>query len=99
MAVKAEKKILGKGDLVDLISEKTKFSKKDSSLALNAILSAIEDQLAKGNNVRLIPFGAFEVRHRNSRAGRNPRTGKKIKISERNVPAFKPGKGLKDAVK
>ncbi len=93
------KQILGKGELIDLIAEKTKFSKKDSGLALNAMLSAIEEQLSKGNSIRLIPFGAFEVRQRGARTGRNPRSGEKIEISERKVPAFKPGKALKDAVK
>ncbi|MCD4785585.1 MAG: HU family DNA-binding protein [Candidatus Eremiobacteraeota bacterium] len=99
MAVKTKKKVLGKRDLVEEIAKKADISKKDANLALNVILESIGEQLAKGNTVRLIPFGSFEVRHRKSRMGRNPRTGDEIKISARNVPAFKPGKALREAVK
>jgi len=99
MVVKAKKKILGKGDMVDLIAKKAEMSKKDAMVALNAVLKSIEEKLSEGHTVRLIPFGSFEVRERKGRVGRNPRTGKKIHISARRVPAFKPGKALKDAVK
>jgi DNA-binding protein HU-beta len=99
MAVKAQQKIVGKGDLVDLIAKKSEFSKKDATNALNTILKVIEDELKNGNAVRLIPFGSFEVRDRKGRTGRNPRTGDEIEIEARKVPAFKPGKSLKDAVK
>ncbi len=99
MSTKTKKKIIGKGELVEIISKKAEMSKKDATKALNAVLEAIQMELKKGNTVRLIPFGSFEVRHRKGRTGRNPRTGDKIYIKARNVPAFKPGKALKDAVK
>lgn len=99
MAVKTEKKIIGKSDLVDMIAKKAEISKKDAAAALNTILKTVEDELKSGNSVRLIPFGSFEVRDRKGRTGRNPRTGDEINIDARKVPAFKPGKALKDAVK
>ncbi|MCL5772988.1 MAG: HU family DNA-binding protein [Firmicutes bacterium] len=90
---------MGKGELIELVSSKTKLSKKDSEKALNAVLDTIKDSLKKGNAVRLIPFGSFEVRERKARTGRNPQTGAKIHIRARKVPAFRAGKGLKEVVK
>ncbi|MCE1247679.1 MAG: HU family DNA-binding protein [Firmicutes bacterium] len=90
---------MGKSDLVDMIAKKAEISKKDAAAALNTILKTVEDELKSGNSVRLIPFGSFEVRDRKGRTGRNPRTGDEINIDARKVPAFKPGKALKDAVK
>jgi DNA-binding protein HU-beta len=98
MATKTKKKIMGKGDLIEAIAKKAEMSKKDASMALNTILETVQEQLKKGNTVRLIPFGSFEVRSRKGRTGRNPRTGDKIYIKARKVPAFKPGKALKDSV-
>ena len=91
-------KMLNKGDLVANIVKKTGLTKKDSSNALRAILDTIKEQLAKKNGVRLIGFGSFKVNHRKARKGRNPQNGKTIRISARDVPAFKAGKGLKEAV-
>ena len=68
-------------------------------MAINALLEIITGNLKKKKSVRLIPFGTFEVRRRAGRTGRNPRTGEKIKIRARKVPAFRPGKALRDAVK
>ena len=81
------------------LREKTKLTKKDTELTLNAFWKVIQTSLKKKHTVRLIPYGNFEVRHRAARTGRNPRTGGKLKIKARNVPAFKPGKALKDVVK
>jgi DNA-binding protein HU-beta len=99
MAMKTKKRIMGKGDLIEEIAKKAEMSKKDATSALNTVLDVVQDQLRRGNTVRLIPFGSFEVRSRKGRTGRNPRTGDKIFIKARKVPAFKPGKSLKDAVK
>lgn len=89
---------MGKRDVIEAITKKTKLSKKDTETTMNAFMEVIKETLKKGMSVRLIPFGNFEVRHRAARTGRNPRSGAKIKIKARNVPAFRPGKALKDAV-
>ena len=99
MAVKAKEVVLGKKQIVEEVAKKTKLTKKDSEMAINALLEIITSNLKKKKSVRLIPFGTFEVRRRAGRTGRNPRTGEKIKIRARKVPAFRPGKALRDAVK
>ncbi len=74
-------------------------TKKDATAAVDAVFSTIQDALANGEKVQLIGFGNFEVRERAARKGRNPQTGEEIEIPASKVPAFKPGKALKDAVK
>ncbi len=90
---------MNKSELVDLVAEKAGMSKKDSEKAVKAVLDGITDGLVKGEKVQLVGFGTFEVRNRKEREGRNPATGEKIKIEALKVPAFKPGKALKDMVK
>ncbi len=90
---------MNKAELVDLVVEKTGFTKKDGEKAVAAILEGITDTLVKGNKVQLVGFGTFEVRERKARDGRNPSTGETIKIEAQKVPAFKPGQVLKDMVK
>lgn len=65
---------------------------------MDAVIDAIKGALAKGEKVSLIGFGSFSVKKRKARTGRNPQTGKAIKIKAKNVPVFSAGKGLKDAV-
>jgi len=89
---------LNKQELVASVAEKTKLTKKDAELALNAVLESIKEALAKGDKVSLVGFGTFEVRERKERAGRNPRTRETIKIPAAKVPAFRPGKDLKESV-
>ena len=89
---------MNKTELVSAVAEKTEFTKKDAEKAINAVLEAVEEALAKGDKVQLVGFGTFEVRERAARTGRNPQTGEEIKIEAAKVPAFKPGKALKDAV-
>lgn len=89
---------MNKTELISSVAEKAEFTKKDAEKAVNAIFQSIEEALAKGDKVQLVGFGTFEVRKRASRTGRNPRTGEEINIPEMLVPAFKPGKALKDAV-
>ena len=96
--VKAKHKVLGKKDVIESVAEKANKSKKEAQIFLKALMDTIKENLKKGNTVRLIPFGNFEVRERAGRTGRNPRTGEKIEIKKRKVPAFRPGKELKDAV-
>jgi DNA-binding protein HU-beta len=88
-----------KKELVAAMATKSGLAQKDSELALNAMVESITEFLSKKESVHLIGFGAFETRARAAREGRNPQTGKKIKIKATTAPAFKAGKALKDAVK
>ncbi|WNF38021.1 HU family DNA-binding protein [Bacillaceae bacterium IKA-2] len=90
---------MNKTELINAVAEKSSLSKKDSTGAVDAVFEAITDSLQSGNKVQLIGFGNFEVRERAARKGRNPQTGEEIDIAASKVPAFKPGKALKDAVK
>ncbi|OMP65869.1 HU family DNA-binding protein [Domibacillus epiphyticus] len=90
---------MNKTDLINEVAEAAELSKKDATKAVDAIFDAIQNTLAKGDKVQLIGFGNFEVRERSARKGRNPQTGEEIEIAASKVPAFKPGKALKDAVK
>ena len=89
---------MNKGDLVKELG-KVVCTKKEAEAAVNTILETITKALKKGNKVTLIGFGTFSVTKRAARKGRNPQTGKEIKITARKVPKFTPGKGLKAAVK
>ena len=89
---------MNKAELVAAVAEKAALSKKDSEKAVNAAFDAITEAMAAGDKVQLVGFGAFEVKERNARVGRNPRTKEEIKIPASRVPAFKAGKALKDAV-
>lgn len=90
---------MNKTELIQQVSERSELSKKDAGTAVDATFDAILNSLKSGNNVQLIGFGSFEVRERAARKGRNPQTGEEIEIAGSKVPAFKPGKALKDAVK
>lgn len=89
---------MNKADLVAAVAEKADVSKKDAEKAVNAVLSSIEEALAKSEKVQLVGFGTFEVKDRAERTGRNPQTKETIVIPASKVPAFKAGKALKDAV-
>ena len=89
---------MNKSELINAVAEKTALSKKDSEAAVTAVLDAITAALADGDEVRLVGFGTFEVKKREARIGRNPKTKEEIKIPATKVPAFKPGKALKDVV-
>ncbi|GAB6877698.1 HU family DNA-binding protein [Thermaerobacter litoralis] len=90
---------MNKPELVNAIAEKTGLNKKDSERAVNALVESISEALARGDKVSLVGFGTFEVRTRQARTGRNPRTGQTLTIPAAKVPAFKPGKQLRDMVK
>lgn len=87
-----------KAELVAAVAAKAELSKKDTEKAIGAVISTISETLAKGESIQLVGFGTFEVRERAARTGINPRTKKKIQIKATKVPAFKAGRGLKDAV-
>ncbi len=89
---------MNKTELIGAVAEKAEMTKKDAEKAVNAVLASIENAMSKGDKVQLVGFGTFEVRARAARTGRNPQTGKEIKIAATKVPAFKPGKALKDSV-
>ncbi len=89
---------MNKSELIVAVAEQAALSKKDAEKAVNAVISAVTDALVEGSKVQLVGFGTFEVRAREARTGKNPRTGEAIKIAASKVPAFKAGKALKDAV-
>ena len=88
-----------KQELVDSVAKATGLTKKDATAAVDAVFTSIEEALKNGEKVQLIGFGNFEVRDRAARKGRNPQTGAEIEIPASKVPAFTPGKALKEAVK
>ena len=89
---------MNKTELVEVVSSKAEITKAEAQKVANAVLDGIVEGLKKDGKVVLPGFGSFEVRARTARVGRNPRTGEKIKIKASKVPAFKAGKGMKDAV-
>lgn len=89
---------MNKADLVGKIAVETGMTKKDVEKFVGAFFETIEGALKAGDKVQLIGFGTFEVRERQARKGRNPQTGAEIDIPAARIPAFKPGKALKDAV-
>jgi DNA-binding protein HU-beta len=89
---------MNKSELISKVAELSELSKKDASKAVESVFEAISDALKGGDKVQLVGFGNFEVRERSARKGRNPQTGQEIEISASKVPAFKPGKALKDGI-
>jgi DNA-binding protein HU-beta len=89
---------MNKGELVDAVASAAGLSRAEATKAVDGVLDAIQGTLAKGGSVSLVGFGTFGVKARAARTGRNPRTGEAIQIKASNVPGFKAGKGLKDAV-
>ena len=87
-----------KAELIAAVADKTGLTKKDSEKAINAVFDSITSALTNGDKIQLIGFGTFEVKERAARTGHNPRTGEELKIPACNVPSFKAGKALKDAV-
>lgn len=88
-----------KAELIERVAGKTNLTKKEVTATVDALFEVIQDALKDGEKVQIIGFGNFEVRDRAARKGRNPQTGEEIEIGASKVPAFKPGKALKDAVK
>ena len=89
---------MNKTDLIEHIAKHADISKAAAGRALESMLGAVTTTLKKGGSVSLVGFGTFAVTKRAERTGRNPRTGKEIKIEEAQVPKFRPGKALKDAL-
>ncbi len=89
---------VNKTELIEHIAKHADLSKAAAGRALEATIGAVRTTLKKGGTVSLVGFGTFAVGKRAARTGRNPRTGAAIKIKKANVPKFRPGKGLKDAL-
>ena len=89
---------VNKNDLVALVADAAGLSKIDATKAVDAVFDGIIQSLKKGEEVRLVGFGTFDVSDRAASEGRNPRTGEKINIPASKQPKFKAGKTLKDAL-
>lgn len=87
-----------KADVIDAVAAGAELSRRQAGEVVDLILNEIKSALQKGDRVALNPFGSFVVRPRQAREGRNPKTGEKIVIAARNVPAFVAGQSLKQAV-
>ena len=85
-------------EFVDAVAKETEWTKKDSEEAINAVVKVITNALVAGEKLSIVGFGTFEPRKRAARTGRNPQTGKEIKIAAKTVPAFSAGKKFKEAV-
>ncbi|HXK60963.1 MAG TPA: HU family DNA-binding protein [Acidobacteriota bacterium] len=89
---------MNKSELIDAIAKDAKISKNQASEVMNALEKNVQSALSKGDKVTLVGFGTFSVSQRAERTGRNPQTGKPIKIAAKKVVRFAPGKALKDAI-
>ena len=89
---------MNKTELIAAVAEQASITKKDAEKAIAAVINSITNAMAEGDKVQLVGFGTFEVRTRDARKGKNPRTGEIINIPASKVPAFKAGKALKDIV-
>lgn len=89
---------MNKSELIDAISDRSGLPKAQVVQSLDALTAVVSDALKQGDQVALTGFGTFLSRRREAREGRNPKTGETIQIAAANVPAFKAGKALKDAL-
>jgi DNA-binding protein HU-beta len=89
---------MNKADFIGAVASAGELSKADAARAVDAVIDVVKEALKKGDSISLVGFGTFQVRKRAAREGRNPRTGDTIKIDASNIPSFKAGKALKDAV-
>ncbi|MBI4727527.1 HU family DNA-binding protein [candidate division TA06 bacterium] len=89
---------MNKAELIEAVAKVT-CTKVEAAAAVNGVIDSIAKALKKGESVTLVGFGTFSVKKRKARIGRNPQTGKEIKIAAKKVPAFKPGKELKEMVR
>jgi DNA-binding protein HU-beta len=89
---------MNKTELVAAVAAKTELSKKNAEKAVAAVLETVAETLAAGEKVQLVGFGTFEVREREARSAKNPRTGEPVEVAASRVPAFKAGQALKSKV-
>ena len=88
---------MNKGELISFISESNNCTKTEAERSLDMIVSGIISAMGSGNDVNLVGFGSFNIKRREARVGRNPKTGKTLEIPAHNYPTFKVGKTLKEA--
>lgn len=89
---------MNKSEFVNAIADAAGFTNADAAKAVDAMIDVVTGSLKKGDQISLVGFGSFMVKKRDARTGRNPRTGEAIEIAASNIPSFKAGKALKDAV-
>ena len=89
---------MNKGELIEAVAAAADLSKSDAAGAVDAVFDTIKNTLKRGDQIAVVGFGTFTVKPRAARTGRNPQTGATINIPASNVPGFKAGKALKDAV-
>jgi integration host factor subunit beta len=87
-----------KAELVDEVGRQTALTRKHSEVIVDAVFSSIVEALQQGDKIELRGFGSFRIRHRGSRAGRNPKTGQGVVVPPKRVPYFKPGKELRELI-
>ena len=89
-----------KADLVERVADAIgpRVTKRDSGLAVDAFLAAVQDALVQGEGIEIRGFGTFKVRHRKARTGRNPRTGERVAVPARSVPVFQPSRHFRSRV-
>jgi integration host factor subunit beta len=85
-----------KAELVEEVSEKTGLPKKQAEIVVNTVFESIVETLKTGEKIELRGFGSFRIRQRDSRTGRNPKTGDKVDVPAKRIPYFKPGKELRE---
>ena len=89
---------MNKTEFIAAIAEEAGLSKTDAAKAVKAFTDVVVEEMKKGEKIQLVGFGTFEVAERAAREGRNPSTGEKITIAAANVPKFKAGAALKNAL-
>ena len=89
---------MNKAELIAAVADKAGMTKKDAEMAVTAVLDTITEKLVNNEKVQLVGFGTFDVKQREERVGRDPRTNTSITIAASKAPSFKAGKALKDAV-
>ena len=90
---------MNKAELIEEVSGKTGLTKKETGNVIDAITNTVKETLSKGERITLVDFGTFQVRQRKAREGRNPQTGEKLEIPAKEVPKFRAGKNLREAVR
>ena len=88
---------MNKTELIEVIAERSKTSKAQTTVMLNGLLEILQEAMANGKDVQLVGFGTFSVSERATREGRNPATGETMTIPAKKVVKFKPGRALSDA--